>query len=223
MTRPGAPLHHLLNRAFEHARVPSTETGDPTDARILDAAVRVLADRGTEEATMDEVAAQAGIGRSTLFRRFQSKDHLFERALSRDITRVLTDLAVDFTVITDPTDQVVHGFRAAVGLRDHPLLRGATPTRRLEVIEGLSHGPNSAVALAFRAIRANIARAQQSGRIPSRDADAQADVLIHAAISYIVAPSLGIDLDDPDAAERIARAALAPVITGTTPDPAASR
>ena len=39
-------------------------------ARILDACERLFAERGVERVSMDEIAAEAGVGKGTLFRRF---------------------------------------------------------------------------------------------------------------------------------------------------------
>ncbi len=189
--------------------------GDDTDAKVLDAALRVLARRGTREATMDDIAAESGVGRTTLFRRYASKDQLFERALARDMGRFLDDLAERFTVVTDPTEQVVIGFIAGLGLGDHILFRDADQVRRAELLQALGHGDPSPISLGYKAVRANIAKAQADGKIPVRDPDAQADALVHLMIGYLAAPSFAVDLTDPAAVERLARAAVAPILTGT--------
>ena len=44
--------------------------------RVLDAAERLFAERGVAGVTMDEVAAAAGVGKGTLFRRFTNKGGL---------------------------------------------------------------------------------------------------------------------------------------------------
>lgn len=124
--------------------------GDDTDAKVLDAALRVLARRGTREATMDDIAAESGVGRTTLFRRYASKDQLFERALARDMGRFLDDLAERFTVVTDPTEQVVIGFIAGLGLGDHILFRDADQVRRAELLQALGHGDPSPISSATR-------------------------------------------------------------------------
>jgi AcrR family transcriptional regulator len=45
-------------------------------ARLLDAAARLVAERGAEHVTMHEVAAAAGVGKGTLFRRFGDRNGL---------------------------------------------------------------------------------------------------------------------------------------------------
>lgn len=54
-----------------------------TRAAILDAAVRVLSDVGISAATMDGVAAAAGVSRSTLYRHFPTYAELLFAALER--------------------------------------------------------------------------------------------------------------------------------------------
>lgn len=45
-------------------------------ARLLEAAARLVAERGAEHVTMQEVAEVAGVGKGTLFRRFGDRDGL---------------------------------------------------------------------------------------------------------------------------------------------------
>lgn len=62
------------------------QRGDATRnrGRVLDAARRLVAERGTEGVTMDEVAAAAGVGKGTLFRRFGSRAGLMRELLDAD-------------------------------------------------------------------------------------------------------------------------------------------
>jgi AcrR family transcriptional regulator len=59
-------------------------------ARILQAARRVLAERGAEGTSIDAVAAAAGVGKGTVFRRFGDRSGLFQ-ALSDEHLRVFQD------------------------------------------------------------------------------------------------------------------------------------
>jgi AcrR family transcriptional regulator len=60
--------------------VPDRRPGRPRDARadaaILDAAVSVLAEHGTAGFTVDAVAARAGCGKATIYRRWPSRSSL---------------------------------------------------------------------------------------------------------------------------------------------------
>jgi AcrR family transcriptional regulator len=57
--------------------VPVREGPDQKRQRILEAARRVCARDGYEAATMDAVAAEAHVGKGTLYNFFDSKEHLF--------------------------------------------------------------------------------------------------------------------------------------------------
>ncbi|MEU9130686.1 helix-turn-helix domain-containing protein [Kitasatospora sp. NPDC048540] len=79
-------------------------------AAVLEAAARLFAERGVEAVSMDQVAAAAGVGKGTLFRRFGDKSGL-AAALLDARERVLQE-------------QVLHG--------PPPLGPGADPAERLD-------------------------------------------------------------------------------------------
>src|SRR6202011_5052450 len=53
--------------------------------RILEAAVRVLADGGAEGTSIDAVACEAGVGKGTIFRRFGDRSGLFQALLDEHL------------------------------------------------------------------------------------------------------------------------------------------
>jgi AcrR family transcriptional regulator len=53
--------------------------------RILEAAVRVLARLGAEGTSIDAVAAEAGVGKGTIFRRFGDRSGLFQALLDEHL------------------------------------------------------------------------------------------------------------------------------------------
>ncbi len=213
MTRPGAPLPNLLRRAAGRAFAGARPAPDDADAAILDAALTVLARRGTRAATIAEVATVAGVGRATIFRRFASKDDLFERALTREITTLLDTLAARLATIEDPTEQVAAGFALCLDLHRHPLLT-TSPT---ELLQALTHGDRAPITLAHARITAHIAHAQSKNQLPQGNPSAQADALIHITLGYLLTPSLAADLTDPEAVAHLARLAIAPILTGPPP------
>ncbi|WP_418005882.1 helix-turn-helix domain-containing protein [Mycobacterium sp. PDNC021] len=62
------------------------ERGDAARNRLLllDAARRLIAERGAEAVTMDDIAVEAGVGKGTLFRRFGSRSGLMLVLLDED-------------------------------------------------------------------------------------------------------------------------------------------
>jgi AcrR family transcriptional regulator len=85
-------------------------------ARILEAAIRVLADRGAEGTSIDAVACAAGVGKGTIFRRFGDRSGLFEALL----------------------DEHMREFQDAFIFGPPPLGPGAPPAERLAAfLDGL--------------------------------------------------------------------------------------
>lgn len=62
---------------------------DPTPSRdrLLSSAAKVFAERGFERASVDEIAAAAGLSKGTLYWNFNSKEDLFEALLEEHIDR----------------------------------------------------------------------------------------------------------------------------------------
>lgn len=67
-------------------QLPARERGDAVRNRalLLDAARRLVTERGADAVTMDDVAAAAGVGKGTLFRRFGSRAGLMMVLLDED-------------------------------------------------------------------------------------------------------------------------------------------
>lgn len=63
----------------------SRKTRDPVVTRnlILEAAQKVISQRGPEAFTMSEVARQAGVNRVTLYQHFRTREHLAGAAIAR--------------------------------------------------------------------------------------------------------------------------------------------
>ena len=59
-----------------------------TDAAILDAALAVFGEAGYEGMTVEAVAARAGVGKATIYRRWSSKDDLIIGAIQEVLTSI---------------------------------------------------------------------------------------------------------------------------------------
>ena len=75
---------------------PLRRDAERNRVRILDAAREVFRHRGFD-ATLDDIAAQAGLGVATVYRRFPDKDHLVEAMFAQRLhdIRALAEQALD--------------------------------------------------------------------------------------------------------------------------------
>lgn len=72
-----------LDRRTRHARAQGRDARND----LLEAAARVLAERGFREASMDEIAERAGYSKGALYWHFEGKDDLFFALLDERIDR----------------------------------------------------------------------------------------------------------------------------------------
>jgi AcrR family transcriptional regulator len=79
-------VERLVELSVSAPQEPQRERGDAARNRalVLDAARRLVAQRGPDAVTMDDVAAAAGVGKGTLFRRFGSRAGLMVVLLDED-------------------------------------------------------------------------------------------------------------------------------------------
>jgi TetR/AcrR family transcriptional repressor of mexJK operon len=133
------------------ARRPSTKHDD-----ILRAATDAFLELGYARASMDEIAAKAGVSKATIYSHFRNKEALFEaiiRALSR---RLVTPLRVDqpdraglhetlvafgrsyVEVLLDPTSLALHRLLVAEAARDPELARTAYGAGGSQALHGLT-------------------------------------------------------------------------------------
>ena len=93
----------------------------PTD-RILDAARAVFEQYGARRANVDDIATAAGVSRSTLYRRFATKDDLLAAVVLRETDAFLADLE-DVAADLPPQEAVIECFTRGLRImRDIPVL-----------------------------------------------------------------------------------------------------
>jgi AcrR family transcriptional regulator len=125
--------------------------GRPRDAalddRVLAAARQVVNERGYASATVDEIAAEAGVSKGSIYRRWPSKGVLVYHAIVRDdaLPTVIDsgDIADDLVAIAMLT---THGFRSKAQrtLLDHVLADAARDAHLADVLRTRFFAPRSA-------------------------------------------------------------------------------
>jgi len=184
----------------------------PTDERIIDGALAEVAAHGIKHATVDGIAARAGVGRVTVFRRFGSKDALIERLTARELRRFLIEIDTTLRQFEDPEDQVVEAFAACLRAgREHPFVARVVRTEPGAALEQLAAGSPSPIDVGRAFVSGWISSRGGRGRVV-RNADQIADALVRMAAFYVLFPPATIDSRDEDAVRDFARTALAPLV-----------
>ncbi|HLS79208.1 MAG TPA: helix-turn-helix domain-containing protein [Nocardia sp.] len=212
MPRPSAPLTKLFGRAV--AKVVTHSTADPDVADVYEATLRVLTERGTRTATMDDIAERTGISRATLFRRYGGKDALFEAAVAHTLRNFLAEITTTFLTVIDPADRIAEAFVACLRLRDRLFADTMDADRNAELLAIIAAGDPSPIDIGTRFIAARIRAGQEEGTLPPGDPDLRADAVIRLTVGYLLLPAPGYDLADDEAARDLARRVIAPLVTG---------
>jgi AcrR family transcriptional regulator len=197
----------LLARALDPA---VEESADATSDRILDAALELSAASGVRNLTMDDVAARAGVGRMTVYRRFGDRATLVEALGVRECRRCLAALDAALDTSADPAEQVADGFVASMRVaREHPLLNRLARIEPEAIVAALSADGGAL----FTLMREFAATRLMEGSALEREAAVEAaETLVRLCVSFVLVQDSAIALDDEDAARAYARRALAPVI-----------
>jgi AcrR family transcriptional regulator len=156
--------------------------------RLLDAAAAVFAERGLD-ASVSEIAARAGVGQGTVFRRFPSKEHLIAAIVSDRLGELIATGEAQLEA-DDPTDGLRTFLRtgAEMQAKDRGFFEGAA---------GVAHSDEGIHAIHAQLIevtRRLVTRAQEAGAI-RKDVTAEDVLLLQGAICQGAAP---LDAVDPD-------------------------
>ncbi|WAJ45482.1 helix-turn-helix domain containing protein [Mycobacterium sp. Aquia_216] len=179
------------------------------DRTILDTARAVFETYGVRRANVEDVAARAGVSRSTIYRRFPTKDDLVERVVRREAELFFSTLD-RATAGCNPQEAVIEAFTLGVRLvQDSPLysrivesepeLFGLFSRSHVFPIGQFADG----IAHTLRRCGADIAEADLANI---------ADVLLRVALGIIVFPTDRLDVSDHAAVREYAARYLVPII-----------
>jgi len=195
---------------------------DETARRILTAAVERFTAFGIRRTTMDDVAAGAGIGRATLYRRFAGRDEIVRATVLQEMAGFITTVDAAVAGITDTGERLVEGFVAILrAARDHPLLHRLLETEPEFILPFLTTEGGAVLGLCRDYLAEQLRAAQRVGTMRADiDPEVSAEVLVRLCQSLLLTPRGVIDADDEDGLRRLARAYVVPVLFGTERDAA---
>jgi AcrR family transcriptional regulator len=181
------------------------------EAAILKAAAEEVALVGVGRLSMDVIARQAGVSRSTLYRRFPSRD-----ALITELGRQTFDFAMarlqTVSVDAGPQEAAVAAFREGVRL-----LTGEPVMRRFLQLDGdftATTGMFDEARMFLVSAATAMAKALRAAgaTMPDEHLLAVSELHIRLAASLVQVSTPALDVTDDDAVTRYARAHLAPLV-----------
>src|SRR3954469_8592585 len=105
---------------------PRTEKGRATRERILQAASRLVSERGVDQVSLEDVEREAGVGRSQLYHYFDGRDDLVRAVIDTTTDAVLGDQGGLLDDL-DGLDAIDRWFDGLVALQEQRGARGGCP------------------------------------------------------------------------------------------------
>lgn len=179
------------------------------DRTILDTARTVFETYGVRRANIEDVAARAGVSRSTVYRRFPTKDDLFGHVVRREAESFFGTLD-RATTGCDPQQAVIEAFALGVRLvQDSPLYSRIADSEP-ELLGMFSRSRAFPIGQFADGIAHTLRRC--GADIPDRDLTNIADILLRVALGIIVFPTDRLDTSDSAAVREYAARYLVPII-----------
>lgn len=180
------------------------------DRTILDTARAVFETYGVRRANIEDVAARAGVSRSTVYRRFPTKDDLFEAVVRREGKLFFTTLD-QATSGRDPREAVIEAFALGVRLIEDSPLYSRIADSEPELLGMFSRSQAFPINQFAEGIAYTLRRCGSD--IPDEDLANIADILLRVAVGIIVFPTDRLDVKDPQAVRDYAARYLVPIIS----------
>ncbi len=174
---------------------------DDTTTRILDAAAELFATRGIRRCSVEEIAERSGVGRTTVYRRFEHRNQIVEAVLARECQRFFTSIMVSTTGMERLEDQVIEAFLTGLHAAETSILAELVRTQpELLAMFTVDGAPVVDAATSFLVA----AFGPVQGEPERRQVAAVAELLVRLAISLMVTGPGSFPVADDD----VSRAAL---------------
>ncbi|MEV6429282.1 helix-turn-helix domain-containing protein [Nocardia sp. NPDC051463] len=192
------------------------ESAEAIESRILDAALVQFEQVGIKKTTIEDIARRAGVDRVTVYRRVGSRDDVVQMVTTREVGRVLAELA-EMPAHHDTLDGLVTDIFVTVVTRwrTHPLVQRMLALEPERVLPQLTTGGAATFAMSVAATFAALQQAVESNLLPvSPDLQTRAEIVCRFVHSLVLQPDGSIPLQSTEELAEFARKYLLPIISG---------
>ena len=183
---------------------------DAAETAILDAAEALVRRHGLHRWSVEDVADLAAVGRTSVYRRFPSRDDLVHGVLARELRSAT--LAVGLAVASRPDllDGVVEAVLAALAALEGSVVDALLQSDPGTVLPLLTTGAGPLVAQAREAFAPGLLALGLA--TTTAQAAVQAEVLARLGLSFVLTRPTALPLGDAAALRAALRDALAPLL-----------
>lgn len=162
---------------------------DSTTEAILDAAVVEFEQHGFRRVALDDVARRAKVSRTTIYRRFSTKDELIAAVIERENVVLFTEIADELKYAGPQSNYYVEAFTHAIlKFRRHRVLNRMMRDEPALVIELAGQHYGAAIIRMAEALRV-IFPAGFAERIGEQTVNELADTILRYAAMALLLPS----------------------------------
>jgi AcrR family transcriptional regulator len=193
------------------AAVGHTEPAeDDLVQRTLDAAEEVLRELGLRPWSVEDVAARADVGRTSVYRRFGGRDDLVHAVLARELRRTLQAMSRAAGSADSLEDKAVAVVMAALEALDGSVVDHLLRSDPATFLPFLTTDAGPLLAIAREAIAAQAAALDPSGRPPP---PALAEAAARVGLSFVLTRDTALPVHDPAELAAAVRAMVRPFLT----------
>jgi AcrR family transcriptional regulator len=183
-------LVQLLGGAKEHPGLPPVP--DPSVWPYLDAATRCIERYGWAHTTVRDVAREAGVERTTVYRRVGSMEQIFRLVVARELHRLMTDIPASTPDGASGCETVIDLLAAAVEQAlAHPVVAKVLADEPELIGAFLGRGVADLVERATTTLSPVLTAAMDAGLIAPRDPVITTEWIVRIGLSLLIAPPPG--------------------------------
>jgi AcrR family transcriptional regulator len=186
------------------------DAGDELTARLLDAGASLLAQFGLRRWSMDDVADRAGAGRTSVYRKFASRDDLVYAVLARELREVFAAVTETAARYDSLLDKLIEGSMVALSRVDGSLVTALLQSDPTTFLPFLTTDAGPLIALGRELI---VSQASVLGSALERQSASElAELAARLGVSFLLTRETVFPVDDPAAARESLRRVLGPLL-----------
>ena len=191
--------------------------GSPED-RVLDAAAHLMRTYGLKRWSMEDVAEQAALGRTSVYRAFSTRDELVHAVLARELRATIGDITAAATTSGSVEDGIIEGALVGLAALRSSLVEQLLRTDPSTILPFLTTKAGPLIALTRQLL---VTQARAAGAtISAEHADELAEIAARLGLSFVLTRESVFPVDDDEALRaslrRVLRPVLSPLFTAAT-------